>query len=355
MHMGSATMKHVNIMFLATIVFASLMATSTAATSSMDLSTAILVQLINLAKEILRRYRMPLILCRLITRKLFSSELSQEHTEKIAVPADKPFITISGTKASSTIITWSDGGEIFESATFTVLADDFVGRFLTIENTYGSAGKAVALRVSADRAAFYGCRILFYQDTLLDDTGNHYYCNCYIEGATDFICGDAASLFESCHIHSLSTGNGAITAQKRVLPEENTGINFLGCKITGVGKAVLGRPWGTYSRVVYALTYMSGVIQPPGWDDWHDYSKQRYPTLARIARNILALPITTVASESSFSTGARVVSPHRNKLHPSTWEALMCCQSLKSEAISQFATFLEEEQDEQDEHEDYED
>ncbi|KAH9656713.1 putative pectinesterase 11 [Citrus sinensis] len=389
MHMGSATMKHVNIMFLATIVFASLMATSTAATSSMDLSTAILVQLINLAKEILRRYRMPLILCRLITRKLFSSELSQEHTEKIAVPADKPFITISGTKASSTIITWSDGGEIFESATFTVLADDFVGRFLTIENTYGSAGKAVALRVSADRAAFYGCRILFYQDTLLDDTGNHYYCNCYIEGATDFICGDAASLFESCHIHSLSTGNGAITAQKRVLPEENTGINFLGCKITGVGKAVLGRPWGTYSRVVYALTYMSGVIQPPGWDDWHDYSKQRYdiaidintrgpshvmnfvkkckklkvfvhvstgkyPTLARIARNILALPITTVASESSFSTGARVVSPHRNKLHPSTWEALMCCQSLKSEAISQFATFLEEEQDEQDEHEEME-
>ncbi|KDO43670.1 hypothetical protein CISIN_1g039481mg, partial [Citrus sinensis] len=193
------------------------------------------------------------------------------YREKIAVPADKPFITISGTKASSTIITWSDGGEIFESATFTVLADDFVGRFLTIENTYGSAGKAVALRVSADRAAFYGCRILSYQDTLLDDTGNHYYCNCYIEGATDFICGDAASLFESCHIHSLSTGNGAITAQKRVLPEENTGINFLGCKITGVGKAVLGRPWGTYSRVVYALTYMSGVIQPPGWDDWHDY------------------------------------------------------------------------------------
>ncbi|KAK9177052.1 hypothetical protein WN944_029071 [Citrus x changshan-huyou] len=215
--MGSATMKYVNIMFLATIVFASLMATSTAATSSMDLSTAILVQLINLAKEILRRYRMPLILCRLITRKLFSSE------EKIAVPADKPFITISGTKASSTIITWSDGGEIFESATFTVLADDFVGRFLTIENTYGSDGKAVALRVSADRAAFYGCRILSYQDTLLDDTGNHYYCNCYIEGATDFICGDAASLFESCHIHSLSTGNGAITAQKKVLPEEKTG------------------------------------------------------------------------------------------------------------------------------------
>ncbi|KAK9183227.1 hypothetical protein WN944_026376 [Citrus x changshan-huyou] len=88
-----------------------------------------------------------------------------------------------------------------------------------------------------------------------------------------------------------------------------------------------------------------------------------YPTLARIARDILAIPITTVASESAFSTGGRVVSPHRNKLHPSTLEALMCCQSwlraynssLKYEAISQFATFLEEEQEEQDEQEDYED
>ena len=53
----------------------------------------------------------------------------------------------------------------------------------------------------------------------------------------------------------------------------------------------------------------------------------RYPILARIARNILAIPITTVASESAFSTGGRVVSAHRNKLHPSTLEALMCCQS----------------------------
>lgn len=35
-----------------------------------------------------------------------------------------------------------------------------------------------------------------HQDTLLDDVGRHYYKNCYIEGDTDFICGNAASLFE---------------------------------------------------------------------------------------------------------------------------------------------------------------
>ncbi|KAK4599795.1 hypothetical protein RGQ29_009724 [Quercus rubra] len=196
------------------------------------------------------------------------------YKEQIVVPVDKPFITLSGTNTTGTIITWNDSGDIFQSPTFTVLASDFVGRFLTIQNTFGAGNKAVALRVSGDRAAFYNCRILSHQDTLLDDTGRHYYKNCYIEGDTDFICGDAASLFEKCHLHSLSEGVGAITAQRRESPAENTGFTFLGCKITGVKTALLGRPWGAYSRVVFAFTYMSNVILPQGWDDWGDSSKQ---------------------------------------------------------------------------------
>jgi len=60
------------------------------------------------------------------------------------------------------------------------------------------------------------------------------------------------------------------------LASENTGLVFLGCKITGAGTTFLGRPWGAYSRVLYAFTYMSGVIAPAGWDDWADPSKHRY-------------------------------------------------------------------------------
>ncbi|KAK8580007.1 hypothetical protein V6N12_070298 [Hibiscus sabdariffa] len=137
-------------------------------------------------------------------------------------------------------ITGNDSGNIIESATLTVLASDFVGRYLTIQNTFRKHGvQAVALRISGDRLAFFGCRILGYQDTLLDETGRHYYRNCYIEGAVDFICGNAASLFE----------------------------------ITGERTAILGRPWGPYSRVVFALTYVSNIILPRGWDDWGDASK----------------------------------------------------------------------------------
>ncbi|PON86013.1 Pectinesterase, Tyr active site [Trema orientale] len=192
------------------------------------------------------------------------------YREKIVVPSDKPFITLSGTKSSDTVITWNDSGEIFDSPTLSVLASDFVGRFLTIQNTYGTTGKAVSLRVSGDKAAFYNCRILSYQDTLLDDSGRHYFNNCYIEGAVDFIFGNAASLFEKCHLHSSSERDGAITAQRRLSSTENTGFTFLGCKITGDGATFLGRPWGAFSRVVFAYSFMSSVIIPQGWNDWGD-------------------------------------------------------------------------------------
>lgn len=52
-----------------------------------------------------------------------------------------------------------------------------------------------------------------------------------------------------------------------------------------------------------------------------------YPTLRVIAKDLLAIPVSTVASESDFSTGGRIISPHRSRLHAKTVEALMCLRS----------------------------
>lgn len=52
-----------------------------------------------------------------------------------------------------------------------------------------------------------------------------------------------------------------------------------------------------------------------------------YPTLRKIAKDILAIPVSSVASESAFSMGGRVISAHRSRLHSQTVEALMCLQS----------------------------
>lgn len=53
--------------------------------------------------------------------------------EKVVIPADKPYITLSGTQASNTFLIWSDGEDILESPTLTIFASDFVCRFLTIQ------------------------------------------------------------------------------------------------------------------------------------------------------------------------------------------------------------------------------
>jgi len=60
--------------------------------------------------------------------------------------------------------------------------------------------------------------------------------------------------------------------------------------------------------------------------DWWKVAVTRYPTLRKIARDIYAIPVTTVASESAFSTSGRVLSEHRSRLTPEILEALMCSQ-----------------------------
>jgi hypothetical protein len=43
---------------------------------------------------------------------------------------------------------------------------------------------------------------------------------------------------------------------------------------------------------------------------WWEYAGIKYPTLRKIARDIMAIPITTVPSESVFSIGGMIISPH---------------------------------------------
>jgi hypothetical protein len=60
---------------------------------------------------------------------------------------------------------------------------------------------------------------------------------------------------------------------------------------------------------------------------WWKQNGVKYPTLQKIARDFLAIPISTVASESAFSTSGRVVTPQRSRLKEDTLEALMCSQN----------------------------
>nr|CAB3474216.1 unnamed protein product [Digitaria exilis] len=280
------------------------------------------------------------------------------YTEKVTISAMRAFITLEGAGADSTIVQWGDTADsptgpkgrplgTFNSATFAVNAQYFLARNITFKNTSpvpkpGATGKqAVALRVSADNAAFVGCKFLGAQDTLYDHSGRHYYKECYIEGSVDFIFGNALSLYEmavaivsghqapllpaarplagvrlrgapphglatrrpietcsitgtvlrttcgvltgvevdvfsvqDCHVHAIARDYGALTAQNRQSMLEDTGFSFVNCRVTGSGALYLGRAWGTFSRVVFAYTYMDNIIIPRGWYNWGDPNRE---------------------------------------------------------------------------------
>ncbi|KAH9696124.1 BED-type domain-containing protein [Citrus sinensis] len=60
---------------------------------------------------------------------------------------------------------------------------------------------------------------------------------------------------------------------------------------------------------------------------WWRVNSANYPILSSIARDVLAIPVSTVASESAFSTGGRILDQYRSSLTPDMVEALVLLQN----------------------------
>ena len=57
---------------------------------------------------------------------------------------------------------------------------------------------------------------------------------------------------------------------------------------------------------------------------WWKDNENRFPVLSRMARDLLAVPIPTVASESAFSSSRRILDDFRSSLTPTMVERLIC-------------------------------
>ncbi|CAN0838801.1 Putative AC9 transposase [Linum grandiflorum] len=60
--------------------------------------------------------------------------------------------------------------------------------------------------------------------------------------------------------------------------------------------------------------------------EWWKKERGRYKILSKMACEIMAIPITSVASESAFSTGGRAIDSKRASLGKNTVEALLCSE-----------------------------
>jgi len=207
------------------------------------------------------------------------------YKEKVEVYEWNSHMSIIGEDREKTIISYDDyfdklnlgRNSTFHTPTVLVQGNDFYAVNLTIENTAGEVGQAVALAVNADRVFIENCTITGNQDTLYT-TGEgfkQYYKDCYIEGTTDFIFGQATALFENCTIHS--KGNSFITAAST--PKGvRFGYVFKNCTLSadkGTTEVYLGRPWRTYAKTVFINCYMGDHILPEGWDNWENEKAER--------------------------------------------------------------------------------
>lgn len=67
---------------------------------------------------------------------------------------------------------------------------------------------------------------------------------------------------------------------------------------------------------------------------WWKLNKSKYPTLSKMAHDILTVPVSTVDPESVFDTGMREMDRYRCTLRPETVEALYCAKDwLRSETF----------------------
>jgi pectinesterase len=155
----------------------------------------------------------------------------------------------------------------------------FIARAMKFENTAGPEGEqAVALRNLGDMAAFVGCDIVGYQDTLYAQSNRQFYSECNIYGTIDFIFGTSRAFIQNSMIivrKPMDKQVNVITADGSVDSKNlYTGIVIQGCQIVPEKElepvrfqigSYLGRPWKQYARTVFMESDIGDFIHAEGW------------------------------------------------------------------------------------------
>ena len=228
------------------------------------------------------------------------------NTEKVMVPTEKSNITLIGESRDETIISYHvyncatgicpaedaakwTGDNITTTATLTILGSGFRAENLTIRNTAGPVGQALAITVKSDKCVFINCNLLGYQDTIYmwNVALRTYFKGCLVLGRTDYIYGGGIGFFDGCEIRSY--GGGWITAPSTGALQPY-GFVFNDCALTytagspraGDDGALirLGRPWHGSPKVAWLYCSMCAEINPEGWGDtWGMDSVTTAPTI----------------------------------------------------------------------------
>lgn len=73
---------------------------------------------------------------------------------------------------------------------------------------------------------------------------------------------------------------------------------------------------------------------------WWRERRDQYPTLSKIAAQLLVVPASTVAVEQTFSQGGQILDEKRSNLHPDTLEAQVCINDWRRAELMQQKNIL---------------
>ncbi|XP_054794031.1 pectinesterase/pectinesterase inhibitor 18-like [Prosopis cineraria] len=175
------------------------------------------------------------------------------YEERLHIPRDKTNIVLIGNGRHDTVILGHhNGGMLSQTATVAIQGAGFVGQGISFVNSAGpKAGPCLAFLNTADRNVY---------------------------GSIDFVMGNAAAAFQNYVLYTRLAGFSVLTAQSSDDPLERTGFVFQYCRFTastedserqlsGAGRAILGRPWRAYSRLVIMRSYIDDIVSPMGWGE----------------------------------------------------------------------------------------
>ncbi|KAL9859154.1 putative pectinesterase 57 [Arabidopsis thaliana] len=130
------------------------------------------------------------------------------YVEIVVIGNMKSNLTLIADGQDSTIITCNlSSSNSKERSTLQLLVrissngDGFIRVDMCFRNTTGPAkGLVVTLRVSGDMSIIYRCCVEGYQDALYPHKNRQCYRECFLMDNVDFICGNAAAVFQFCQI-----------------------------------------------------------------------------------------------------------------------------------------------------------
>lgn len=134
-----------------------------------------------------------------------------------------------------------------------------------------STERAAAMCVEADYCEFKNCNFYGSQDTLY--TANPaYFCDCRIQGNTDYIFGSGDVVFDGCELRFAGYSDNAVGGYITAARQQTNGYLFWNCRVTAnpdlkVTAGYFGRPWKETAHVLFynAILQYDGIINSAGW------------------------------------------------------------------------------------------